>query len=136
MANVAIANMIKVLIIVSVMPAAQGDVRPARAHRSRLSIRVCSRACMKLITLCRAQPVAAHIAATDPFRHIGDFVGGGPMCFVRNEWVPPGEIRTPSDSKLMHNQARRRTPRAAVGWNTTFEQFAMLLSLRSNESHP
>src|SRR5712671_1081324 len=28
------------------------------------------------------------IAATDPFRQIGEYVGGGPMRFLRNEWVP------------------------------------------------
>jgi peptide/nickel transport system substrate-binding protein len=27
------------------------------------------------------------IAATDPFRQIGDYVGSGPMRFVRSEWV-------------------------------------------------
>jgi peptide/nickel transport system substrate-binding protein len=30
----------------------------------------------------------ARIAATDPFRHIGEYIGSGPMRFVRNEWVP------------------------------------------------
>src|SRR6516164_7972822 len=30
----------------------------------------------------------ARIAATDPFRQIGEFVGSGPMRFVRNDWVP------------------------------------------------
>ena len=30
----------------------------------------------------------ARIAATDPFRPIGEYVGSGPMRFVRNEWVP------------------------------------------------
>ena len=30
----------------------------------------------------------ARIAATDPFKQIGDYVGSGPMRFVRNEWVP------------------------------------------------
>jgi peptide/nickel transport system substrate-binding protein len=30
----------------------------------------------------------ARIAATHPFRQIGEYVGRGPMCFVRNEWVP------------------------------------------------
>jgi peptide/nickel transport system substrate-binding protein len=29
----------------------------------------------------------ARIAATDPFRQIGEFVGSGPMRFVRDEWV-------------------------------------------------
>jgi peptide/nickel transport system substrate-binding protein len=29
----------------------------------------------------------ARIAATDPFRQIGEYVGSGPMRFVRNEWV-------------------------------------------------
>jgi peptide/nickel transport system substrate-binding protein len=28
------------------------------------------------------------IAATDPFRQINEYVGSGPMRFVRNEWVP------------------------------------------------
>jgi len=28
------------------------------------------------------------IAATDPFKQITDYVGSGPMRFVRNEWVP------------------------------------------------
>jgi peptide/nickel transport system substrate-binding protein len=30
----------------------------------------------------------ARIAAIDPFRQIGEYVGSGPMRFVRNEWVP------------------------------------------------
>ncbi len=30
----------------------------------------------------------ARIAATDPFRQIREYVGSGPMRFVRNEWVP------------------------------------------------
>src|SRR3989442_2549452 len=32
--------------------------------------------------------MAARIAATGPFRQIGEYVGSGPMRFVRNEWVP------------------------------------------------
>jgi peptide/nickel transport system substrate-binding protein len=30
----------------------------------------------------------ARIAATDPFRQINEYVGSGPMRFVRNEWQP------------------------------------------------
>jgi peptide/nickel transport system substrate-binding protein len=30
----------------------------------------------------------ARIAATDPFQQISEYVGSGPMRFVRNEWVP------------------------------------------------
>jgi len=30
----------------------------------------------------------ARVAATDPFRLINEYVGSGPMRFVRNEWVP------------------------------------------------
>jgi peptide/nickel transport system substrate-binding protein len=30
----------------------------------------------------------ARIAATDPFRQINEYVGSGPMRFVRNEWNP------------------------------------------------
>ncbi len=30
----------------------------------------------------------ARIAATDPFKQITDYVGSGPMRFVRSEWVP------------------------------------------------
>src|SRR5215471_21004885 len=30
----------------------------------------------------------ARIAGTDPFRQISEYIGSGPMRFVRNEWVP------------------------------------------------
>jgi peptide/nickel transport system substrate-binding protein len=30
----------------------------------------------------------ARIAATDPFKQIGEYVGSGPMRFVRDDWVP------------------------------------------------
>jgi peptide/nickel transport system substrate-binding protein len=30
----------------------------------------------------------ARIAATDPFKQINEYVGSGPMRFLRNEWVP------------------------------------------------
>jgi peptide/nickel transport system substrate-binding protein len=30
----------------------------------------------------------ARIAATDPYKQIGDYVGSGPMRFVRGDWVP------------------------------------------------
>lgn len=30
----------------------------------------------------------SRIAATDPFRQINEYVGSGPMRFVRNEWLP------------------------------------------------
>jgi peptide/nickel transport system substrate-binding protein len=33
----------------------------------------------------------ARIAATDPFKQIGEYIGSGPMRFVRNEWVPGGK---------------------------------------------
>jgi peptide/nickel transport system substrate-binding protein len=33
----------------------------------------------------------ARIAATDPFKQISEYVGSGPMRFVRNEWVPGGK---------------------------------------------
>jgi peptide/nickel transport system substrate-binding protein len=35
---------------------------------------------------CFIMPV--RIAATDPFKQINEYVGSGPMRFVRNEWVP------------------------------------------------
>jgi peptide/nickel transport system substrate-binding protein len=41
----------------------------------------------KSSTLC-CFVMPARIAATDPFRQIGEYVGSGPMRFVRNEWVP------------------------------------------------
>ena len=45
------------------------------------------RALGKMVTpSCFVMP--ARIAATDPFRQIGEYVGSGPMRFVRNEWVP------------------------------------------------
>jgi hypothetical protein len=34
---------------------------------------------------------AARIAATDPFKQINEYIGSGPMRFVRNEWVPGGK---------------------------------------------
>jgi peptide/nickel transport system substrate-binding protein len=34
----------------------------------------------------------ARIAATNPFRQIGEYVGSGPMRFVRNEWVPGAKV--------------------------------------------
>jgi peptide/nickel transport system substrate-binding protein len=30
----------------------------------------------------------ARIAATDPFKHISEYIGSGPMRFVKNEWTP------------------------------------------------
>src|SRR2546427_1359191 len=30
----------------------------------------------------------ARIAATDPFKQINEYVGSGPMRFIRNEWMP------------------------------------------------
>ncbi len=33
----------------------------------------------------------ARIAATDPFKQISEYIGSGPMRFVRNEWVPGGK---------------------------------------------
>jgi peptide/nickel transport system substrate-binding protein len=32
------------------------------------------------------------IAATDPFKQITDYVGSGPMRFMKNEWVPGGPL--------------------------------------------
>src|SRR5215831_1887485 len=40
----------------------------------------------KMAAPCFVMP--ARIAATDPFRQIGEYVGSGPMRLVRNEWVP------------------------------------------------
>src|SRR5215468_2330000 len=46
-----------------------------------------------LLALAKSAPpcgfvMPARIAATDPFRQISEYVGSGPMRFVRNEWVP------------------------------------------------
>jgi peptide/nickel transport system substrate-binding protein len=32
----------------------------------------------------------ARIAATDPFKQISEYIGSGPMRFVRSDWVPGG----------------------------------------------
>src|SRR4029453_11274677 len=32
--------------------------------------------------------IPTRIATTDPFKPISDYVGSGPMKFVRSEWVP------------------------------------------------
>jgi peptide/nickel transport system substrate-binding protein len=34
----------------------------------------------------------ARIAATDPFKQIDEYVGSGPMRFMRNEWVPGAKV--------------------------------------------
>jgi peptide/nickel transport system substrate-binding protein len=41
----------------------------------------------KLVPLC-CFVMPARIAATDPFRQINEYVGSGPMRFIRSEWVP------------------------------------------------
>jgi peptide/nickel transport system substrate-binding protein len=41
----------------------------------------------KIITPC-CFIMPARIAATDPFKMIGEYVGSGPLRFVRNEWIP------------------------------------------------
>jgi peptide/nickel transport system substrate-binding protein len=38
------------------------------------------------VPMCFIMP--ARIAATDPFRQINEYVGSGPMRFIREEWVP------------------------------------------------
>jgi peptide/nickel transport system substrate-binding protein len=38
------------------------------------------------VPMCFIMP--ARIAATDPFRQINEYVGSGPMRFIRDEWVP------------------------------------------------
>jgi peptide/nickel transport system substrate-binding protein len=38
------------------------------------------------VPMCFIMP--ARIAATDPFRQINEYVGSGPMRFIRGEWVP------------------------------------------------
>jgi peptide/nickel transport system substrate-binding protein len=39
-----------------------------------------------IVPCCHIMP--ARIAATDPFKLINEYVGSGPMRFVRNDWVP------------------------------------------------
>jgi peptide/nickel transport system substrate-binding protein len=41
----------------------------------------------KIVTPC-CFVMPERIAATDPFRLINEYVGSGPMRFVKNEWVP------------------------------------------------
>jgi peptide/nickel transport system substrate-binding protein len=41
----------------------------------------------KLTTPC-CFVMPARIASTDPFKTIGDYIGSGPMRFVRDEWLP------------------------------------------------
>jgi peptide/nickel transport system substrate-binding protein len=41
----------------------------------------------KIVTPC-CFVMPERIAATDPFRQINDYVGSGPMRFVKSEWVP------------------------------------------------
>ncbi len=41
----------------------------------------------KMVPVC-CFVMPARIAATDPFRQINEYVGSGPMRFLRSEWVP------------------------------------------------
>ena len=45
------------------------------------------------------------IARTDPFQQIGEYVGSGPMRFVRNEWVPGAKaVFTKFDQYVPRNE--------------------------------
>src|SRR5438309_8767235 len=41
----------------------------------------------KIVTPC-CFVMPARIAATDPFKQINEYVGSGPMRFIKNEWTP------------------------------------------------
>jgi peptide/nickel transport system substrate-binding protein len=48
----------------------------------------------------------ARIAATDPFKQINEYVGSGPMRFVRNEWVPGSKAVFEKDAGYVPRQER------------------------------
>ncbi len=50
-----------------------------------------------LLALAKPMPNLAaimpeRVAATDPFKQIGDYIGSGPMVFRRDEWVPGSRV--------------------------------------------
>ncbi len=59
------------------------------------------------------------IAKTDPFTQITEYVGSGPMKFLKSDWVPAPR-RSSRNSRTTSPAARRRTgsPAARTSWST------------------
>jgi peptide/nickel transport system substrate-binding protein len=82
----------------------------------------------------------ARIAATDPFKQIGDYVGSGPMRFVKNEWVPgakavfekfPGYVPRQEPGSWLAGGKRMMVDR--VEWIVIPDQATAAAALQSGE---
>jgi peptide/nickel transport system substrate-binding protein len=82
----------------------------------------------------------ARIAATDQFRQIGEFVGSGPMRFVKDEWVPgaraafekfPGYV--PRDEQASWLAGGKRMLVDRVEWNVIADPATAAAALQAGE---
>jgi peptide/nickel transport system substrate-binding protein len=80
------------------------------------------------------------IAATDPFKQIGEYVGSGPMRFVRNEWVPgakavfekfPGYVPRPEPASWLAGGKRMLVDR--IEWITMPDPATATAALQTGE---
>jgi len=82
----------------------------------------------------------ARIAATDPFKQINEFVGSGPMRFVRAEWVPGARAvferflsYTPRDEKASWLAGGKRILAERVEWVTISDPATAAAALQNGE---
>jgi peptide/nickel transport system substrate-binding protein len=82
----------------------------------------------------------ARIAATDPFKQITEYVGSGPMRFVRNEWVPGGKAvfekfadYMPRDEPPSWLAGGKRMLVDRIEWITMPDQATAAAALQSGE---
>ncbi len=82
----------------------------------------------------------ARIAATDPFRQINEYVGSGPMRFVRDEWVPgaravfeksPGYI--PRQERASWLAGGKHIVSDRIEWVTIADQATAAAALQNGE---
>jgi peptide/nickel transport system substrate-binding protein len=82
----------------------------------------------------------ARIAATDPFRVIGEYVGSGPMQFVRSEWSPgakavfekfPGYVPRPEPASWLAGGKRMLVDR--IEWIVIPDPATAALALQTGE---
>jgi peptide/nickel transport system substrate-binding protein len=82
----------------------------------------------------------ARIAATDPFKQINEYVGSGPMRFVRNDWVPgvksafekfDGYVPRPEEASWMAGGKRILADR--IEWITMSDSSTAAAALQTGE---
>jgi peptide/nickel transport system substrate-binding protein len=82
----------------------------------------------------------ARIAATDPFKQISEYVGSGPMRFVRDEWVPGARAVFEKSPDYLPRQERaswlaggRRIVSDRIEWRIIADQATAAAALQSGE---